>query len=97
MHTHLSDLVQLAAAVLPGSSSAPVVFLYFGPETVLPLASFIAAAAGVILMFWRNILAMIRKVLRRGSAPVEVRDDLDMDLGITTTRDTTATSKGEGE
>lgn len=34
-------------------------FAYFGPETLMPLTSIIAAAAGVFLMFGRNTLRVI--------------------------------------
>jgi hypothetical protein len=36
--------------------------MYLGPETVMPLASAIAAIAGVLLMFWRKTVAMFRAV-----------------------------------
>jgi hypothetical protein len=31
-----------------------MIFAYFGPETVLPLTSIVAAALGVVMMFGRN-------------------------------------------
>ena len=34
----------------------PMVYAYFGPETLMPVASVIAAAVGVVMMFNRNIL-----------------------------------------
>lgn len=46
---------------------------YFGPETVLPLTSLLAGAAGVFLMFGRAILKVVRRVfrvLRPGKAAV---------------------------
>ncbi|MBX6313455.1 MAG: hypothetical protein IRY99_11145 [Isosphaeraceae bacterium] len=33
-----------------------VLFAYFGPETMLPVSSVLAGAAGVALMFGRNII-----------------------------------------
>lgn len=39
--------------------------LYFGPETMMPVASFIAAVAGAILMFWRRILGFSRALFGR--------------------------------
>ena len=36
--------------------------LYFGPETLMPLASALAAAVGAVLMFWRRGLALIRRL-----------------------------------
>jgi hypothetical protein len=44
---------------------------YIGPETALPVASALAAAAGVVLTFWRYIRMMIsrcwRFITRRGA------------------------------
>jgi hypothetical protein len=34
--------------------------MYIGPETLMPLASVIAGIAGVIMMFWRRLLAAFR-------------------------------------
>lgn len=45
----------------------PVLFLYIGPQVFLPLASTLAAAAGVVLMFWQQIVAGVRKAWRRSS------------------------------
>jgi hypothetical protein len=42
-----------------------MLFAYFGPETMMPVASIIAAAAGVVMMFGRNILQFGRGVVRR--------------------------------
>lgn len=39
-----------------------MVFLYIGPETLMPLLSFLAAIAGVLLMFGRRTMALLRKV-----------------------------------
>jgi hypothetical protein len=45
-----------------------MLFAYLGPDTVLPLASAVAAVAGVILMFGQQVgrisLRMCRRVLR---------------------------------
>lgn len=38
--------------------------MYIGPETLLPLASALAAVAGVALMFWRKTVAMFKAVFR---------------------------------
>jgi hypothetical protein len=40
-------------------------FLYLGPDSLLPLASILAAALGVILIFWRFIKKIIVKLFRR--------------------------------
>jgi hypothetical protein len=46
--------------------------LYIGPETMLPLASALAAIGGVLLMFWQRFVAIVRRlwriVLRREKA-----------------------------
>jgi hypothetical protein len=41
-----------------------MLFAYFGPETMMPVASIIAAAGGFVLIFWRNVMQVIRKVVR---------------------------------
>jgi len=41
--------------------------LYFGPETYLPLASFIAAGIGGLLTFWRRIVGFIRRFFTKMS------------------------------
>jgi HAMP domain-containing protein len=38
--------------------------LYFGPETYMPLASAVAAIAGVLLAFWRRIVGLVRRIFR---------------------------------
>lgn len=35
--------------------------MYIGPETVMPLASAVAAIAGVVLMFWRKTTGFVRR------------------------------------
>lgn len=39
-----------------------MVIFYLGPNTVMPLASILAAIVGVILIFWRFIVRFIRFV-----------------------------------
>ena len=34
--------------------------MYLGPETIMPLASALAAISGVILMFWRKVVGFAR-------------------------------------
>jgi hypothetical protein len=54
-----------------------MVFAYFGPETVLPATSAIAAAAGFLLMFGKQAgrfaALMVRRIIsrRRGSRVME--------------------------
>ncbi|MBW7992580.1 MAG: hypothetical protein FVQ84_21545 [Planctomycetes bacterium] len=50
---------------------------YIGPETMLPLASFLAAGFGIILMFWKYIMRLIRRlfgaVFRRKKKNVDAK------------------------
>jgi len=34
--------------------------LYLGPETAMPLASILAAIAGVAVMFWHRTVAIVK-------------------------------------
>jgi hypothetical protein len=34
--------------------------MYLGPETLMPIASALAAIIGVVLMFWRRTVAFVR-------------------------------------
>lgn len=36
---------------------------YLGPETVLPLTSFLAAIVGVVLVCWRYLLVGMKKIV----------------------------------
>lgn len=40
----------------------PILLGYVGPETMLPLASVLAAVTGVILVFWKYVFGLIRRV-----------------------------------
>ncbi len=42
-----------------------MLFAYIGPETMMPVASIIAAVAGVFMMFGRNVVQIGRNVVRR--------------------------------
>jgi hypothetical protein len=42
-----------------------MVFAYVGPETILPVASVLAAVIGVVMMFGRNLVSFGRKLVRR--------------------------------
>ncbi len=53
---------------------------YLGPETLMPLASILAAVAGFFLMFWRLIAKFIKKTVRKlrglpDEVPPEVVED----------------------
>ncbi len=62
MHLPIDYLVLSLPNFLGETISNPLFFLYLGPQTVLPLASIIAALAGVVLMFWRLIWRFIKKI-----------------------------------
>jgi len=38
--------------------------MYVGPDSLMPLASAIAAVIGVLLMFWRRTVAIMRALAR---------------------------------
>ena len=42
-----------------------MLFAYLGPETMMPVASVIAAGVGVVMMFGRNIVSFGRDVVDR--------------------------------
>ena len=42
-----------------------MIFAYFGPETMMPVASIIAAVVGVAMMFGRNVMMIGRGLVRR--------------------------------
>jgi hypothetical protein len=42
-----------------------MILAYFGPETMMPVASVIAAALGALMMFNRNILFYGRSLIER--------------------------------
>jgi hypothetical protein len=39
--------------------------MYIGPETLMPVASALAAIVGVLLMFWRRTVALVRAGLSK--------------------------------
>ena len=51
---------------------SPSVFLYVGPDQILPFASVLSAIAGLALMFWNRLVSLAGKgwafVTRRGPA-----------------------------
>ena len=53
---------------------------YLGPETLMPLASILAAVVGFFLMFWRVIFKFTKKIVRKlrglpDEVPPEVVED----------------------
>lgn len=72
------SLFHLVGTVIPVSWNfllRPYVFLYLGPDTILPLASVCGALIGFVLIFWRYIVSFARRVYRslagQESLPVE--------------------------
>lgn len=61
-----------------------LLFLYFSPETILPVASIIAGIIGVVLMFGRYLFALLLKPSRRASATANpgASDIKDIDLSL---------------
>jgi site-specific recombinase len=71
MHTAAAGI----AAVKSGAILIQTL-LYLGPETVMPLASILAAIVGVLLLFWRLIFGFFKRIFKYlalrlgiGSAP----------------------------
>jgi hypothetical protein len=53
---------------------------YLGPETLMPLASILAAIAGFFLIFWRLIVKFIKAMYRKiRGLPEEVPPDMDLE------------------
>ncbi len=53
---------------------------YLGPETLMPLASILAAIAGFFLIFWRLIVKMVKTAYRKiRGLPDEVPPDMDVE------------------
>jgi hypothetical protein len=38
-----------------------VLTAYIGPETILPVTSALAAALGILLMFWQYVIGLVKK------------------------------------
>lgn len=53
---------------------------YLGPETLMPLASILAAIAGFFLIFWRLIVRLVKTAYRKiRGLPDEVPPDVDVE------------------
>lgn len=56
---------------------------YLGPETLMPLASILAAILGFFLMFWRVIFKFGKKAYRKiRGLPDEVPPDVEVDATL---------------
>lgn len=42
----------------------PVTLAYVGPDQILPLTSVLGAIVGVLLIFWRYVVALFRRVVQ---------------------------------
>lgn len=42
----------------------PTVLLYAGPDQLLPLASFLGAVIGILLIGWQRLLMFVRRALQ---------------------------------
>ena len=62
---------------------------YLGPETLMPLASILAAIVGFFLMFWRVIFKFFKTVYRKvRGIPNEVPPDMAMEETVEEHKDT---------
>jgi hypothetical protein len=62
MVTHTVELyVGIGQFLGPAAGFLIIVILYFGPETFMPLASALAAIAGVLLMLWHRVVTLVRR------------------------------------
>jgi hypothetical protein len=39
--------------------------MYLGPETLMPIASALAAVGGVLLLFWRRVVGTVRLFVQK--------------------------------
>ena len=75
------NFILFAALNLVGPHRPP---LYLGPDTLMPLASLLAAIAGFFLIFWRFIVKFVKALYRkmRGlppEVPPEIPPEMDME------------------
>jgi hypothetical protein len=59
-----SALVRLVLNLL---TIETLILAYFGPDTMMPLASGLAAGIGIFLMFWQRGVRAVKSTLRRFS------------------------------
>ena len=57
--------------LLVGPVRQALMLLYLGPDTVMPLASILAAIIGIVLVFWRRLLKPFKKTKAAGDQPLE--------------------------
>jgi len=44
------------------------IMLYTGPDQMLPILSFLGAMLGVLLMWWRRLVVLVRKLFKSTGA-----------------------------
>ncbi len=54
------------------AASQWLIFLYMGPDTMMPLASALAAIIGTLLMFWHRLVGWVRRAYR--GLTLKIRD-----------------------
>lgn len=50
------------------------ILAYFGPDTIMPLGSALAAGIGIFLMFWQRGVRFVKSAIRRFSGSQVERD-----------------------
>ena len=65
-------------------ASFPPILLYLGPETMMPLGSFLAASIGILLVFWRHVVTLVsssfNRVFHRKRSLAETNSELNSDM-----------------
>lgn len=79
----LAQVVGLTQPISMGAYLQNTVLLYFGPETIMPVTSVLAAAVGVVLIFWRHLTTTIRVGFRRLFVKKQVYSDSSSNLDST--------------
>ena len=75
----IGPLVGVAQAFALNSILGSPVLLYFGPETIMPITSVLAAAVGMVLIFWRHIITTLRSTFRKIFIKKQVYTDSSID------------------
>jgi len=74
------SLFLMTIGSLIGVAEPQRVMPYLGPETIMPLASILAAIAGFFLIFWRYIARIAKTIYRKiRGLPREIPPEMDDD------------------
>jgi hypothetical protein len=57
-------LVTLVAQVAQEQVPVPIHAMYVGPETIIPLTSILGMLAGAIMIFWRSLMGVAKRLFR---------------------------------